>query len=69
MSAAMDLALREAAGEVLEDSCETAGNSNIWADRQKNRDQFGYDADEEVERWWARNHCLIDGPSVVNPRL
>ncbi|KAF9490643.1 FAD/NAD(P)-binding domain-containing protein [Pleurotus eryngii] len=69
MNTAMDLALRAAAGEVLDDSCETAGNSNIWADRQKNRDQFGYDADEEVERWWARNHGLIDTPVGVNPRL
>lgn len=30
-----------------------AGNSNQWADRRKNMEQFGYDADREVERWWV----------------
>ena len=29
------------------------GNSNQWADRRKNEEQFGYDADKEAERWWA----------------
>lgn len=28
------------------------GNSNQWADRRKNVEQFGYDADEEAEHWW-----------------
>ena len=27
------------------------GSMNQWADRRKNREQFGYDADEEAERW------------------
>ncbi|KAF8532324.1 hypothetical protein JB92DRAFT_2689044 [Gautieria morchelliformis] len=26
-----------------------------WAEKMKNRDQFGYDADEEVERWWKEH--------------
>lgn len=26
-----------------------------WAEKMKNLDQFGYDADEEVERWWKEN--------------
>jgi hypothetical protein len=26
-----------------------------WAEKMKNRDQFGYDADEEVERWGKEN--------------
>ena len=29
-----------------------AGNANQWADEDKNVVQFGYDADEAVERWW-----------------
>ena len=31
---------------------ENIENANQWADRQKNRKQYGYDADEEVEKWW-----------------
>ncbi|KDQ50635.1 hypothetical protein JAAARDRAFT_141673, partial [Jaapia argillacea MUCL 33604] len=31
------------------------GNPNQWADRKKNIVQFGYDADEEVEKWWEVN--------------
>ena len=29
------------------------GNSNQWADRAKNIEQFSYDADSEAERWWV----------------
>jgi hypothetical protein len=32
-----------------------ATERNRWAEKMKNRDQFGYDADEEVERWWKEN--------------
>jgi salicylate hydroxylase len=28
------------------------GNANQWADQVKNMRQFGYDADEEAEKWW-----------------
>ncbi|EJC98356.1 FAD/NAD-binding domain-containing protein [Fomitiporia mediterranea MF3/22] len=28
-------------------------NANQWADRKKNREQYGYDADLEVEQWWT----------------
>ncbi|TFK47446.1 FAD/NAD(P)-binding domain-containing protein [Heliocybe sulcata] len=31
------------------------GNANQWADKKKSALQFGYDADEEVERWWKEN--------------
>lgn len=31
---------------------KSEGNSNQWADRSKNIEQFGYDADAEAERWW-----------------
>lgn len=29
-------------------------NANQWADRKKNEEQFGYDADAEVEQWWSK---------------
>ena len=37
------------------DEGSTIGNPNQWADKEKNRVQFGYDADETAERWWAEN--------------
>ncbi|KAI5117861.1 hypothetical protein M0805_007704 [Coniferiporia weirii] len=40
-------------GKVADDAqFSGAGNSNQWADQRKNREQFGYDADAEAERWW-----------------
>ncbi|KAI0312297.1 FAD/NAD-P-binding domain-containing protein [Amylostereum chailletii] len=35
------------------------GNPNQWADRSKNRAQFGYDAEEEVNKWWGANGKTI----------
>ncbi|KZV70868.1 FAD/NAD-P-binding domain-containing protein [Peniophora sp. CONT] len=32
------------------------GNANQWADRTKSIAQFGYDADKEVDSWWAEHH-------------
>jgi hypothetical protein len=29
-----------------------AGNVNQWANKEKNTIQFGYDTDEEAEKWW-----------------
>ncbi len=31
---------------------EGEGSANQWADERKTEVQFGYDADEVVERWW-----------------
>ena len=45
-------AVRELDGEDGEDNMH-AGSANQWADRAKNAEQFGYDADAEAERWWA----------------
>ena len=40
-------------GERAEEAAELfEGNSNQWADRAKNVEQFSYDADVEAERWW-----------------
>jgi salicylate hydroxylase len=32
---------------------ESDGNQNQWADRKKSDMLFGYDADAEVDKWWA----------------
>lgn len=29
------------------------GGPNQWADKKKSNTLFGYDADKEVEKWWA----------------
>ena len=49
-----DAALRAAMAALLEGRPIPAqGNPNQWADREKNRKQFNYDAYAEVDRWWA----------------
>ncbi|KDQ50681.1 hypothetical protein JAAARDRAFT_41875 [Jaapia argillacea MUCL 33604] len=42
----------EIAKQVAREMEGNEGNPNQWADRKKNIVQFGYDADEEVEKWW-----------------
>jgi len=32
---------------------ESDGNQNQWADKKKSDELFGYDADAEVDKWWA----------------
>jgi len=49
---ARDDAMRAAMAAELEGDPIPDGNPNQWADRTKNRAQFDYDADAEVERWW-----------------
>ena len=34
------------------DADANADSPNQWADRAKNAEQFGYDADAEAGRWW-----------------
>ena len=51
MRAAMDVEFRLLAGEQLDVTLE--GSHNQWADRKKNAEQFGYDADAAADRWWA----------------
>ncbi|KAJ7177494.1 hypothetical protein C8R43DRAFT_1084622 [Mycena crocata] len=38
------------------------GNANMWADKQRNLEQFSYDADEAVNRWW-----LSEGAATLSP--
>ncbi|KAL0956818.1 hypothetical protein HGRIS_002929 [Hohenbuehelia grisea] len=56
MRAAMETALRQAAGEPLEEDDKTMGNANVWADKSKSKRQFSYDPDEEAEKW-----CQLNG--------
>ncbi|KAJ8596570.1 FAD/NAD(P)-binding domain-containing protein [Rhizopogon salebrosus TDB-379] len=58
MRAAIEDALRVARG--AKSTLASAGNANQWADKEKNRMQFGYDADEEAEKWWRdHGHTLV----------
>jgi len=58
MRAAIEDALRVARGETS--TLASAGNANQWADKEKTRMQFGYDADEEAEKWWREHgHTLV----------
>ncbi|KAI6046393.1 FAD/NAD(P)-binding domain-containing protein [Pisolithus marmoratus] len=57
MRAAMEDALRETRGDALvgNTNANTEGNTKQLEDNAKNAMQFGYDADEEAEKWW-REH-------------
>jgi salicylate hydroxylase len=53
MRAAMEESLRVARGEPR--THVLTGNANQWADKTKSDIQYGYDADEEAEKWWLAN--------------
>ncbi|KAG2119400.1 hypothetical protein DEU56DRAFT_121276 [Suillus clintonianus] len=53
MRVATEDAKRVARGE--QSTLALAGNANQWADKKKSDIQFGYDADEEAEKWWVAN--------------
>ncbi|KAJ7349588.1 hypothetical protein DFH08DRAFT_913811 [Mycena albidolilacea] len=36
-------------------------NANMWADKKKIFDQFSYDADEAVDRWWRVKGQALNG--------
>jgi salicylate hydroxylase len=58
MRAAIEDALRVARG--AKSTLASAGNANQWADKEKTRMQFGYNADEEAEKWWRdHGHTLV----------
>lgn len=63
MRISMEYALKEARGELTLN--DNVGNTNMWADRVKSDEQFSYDADEAVNRWWRQNGNLI----VVSSKL
>ena len=39
---------------------ESDGNQNQWADKKKSDELFGYDADAEVDKWWAAHRRELD---------
>lgn len=53
---ARDKSMKAAMVEILRDEKANddgyTENANMWADKKKNFDQFSYDADEAVDRWW-----------------
>ncbi|KAG2052590.1 FAD/NAD(P)-binding domain-containing protein [Suillus hirtellus] len=70
MRAAKEDALRVARGE--KSTYTLTGNSNQWADKTKSDIQFGYDADEEAEKWWLVNgkRLMALAPSIeLKPRV
>ena len=52
MRQAMETEFRMLKGEQVDEGMMD-GSYNQWADRKKNNEQFGYDADAEAEKWWA----------------
>lgn len=53
MRRAMEAELRLLDGEDVDIVAAGEGSYNQWADRKKNEEQFGYDADAAAEQWWA----------------
>ncbi|THG95500.1 hypothetical protein EW026_g6175 [Hermanssonia centrifuga] len=51
MRRAMEIEIRKINGEHVE--VDNEGCHNQWADRRKNEEQFGYDADVAAETWWT----------------
>jgi len=43
----------ELSGDTEASRNQLTGNQNQWADKTKNDPLFGYDADAEVDKWWA----------------
>lgn len=41
---------------------ESVGNQNQWADKKKSDILFGYDADREVDKWWAAHGKELEAP-------
>jgi salicylate hydroxylase len=50
----------ELSGDVEVLRRESVGNQNQWADRTKSDILFGYDADAEVEKWWATHRRELE---------
>lgn len=48
---------------------ESAGNQNQWADKAKSDILFGYDADAEVESWWATHRRELELLVPVRSKL
>ncbi|KAF7358161.1 FAD/NAD(P)-binding domain-containing protein [Mycena venus] len=54
----MRLAMVEILKGVNSSSDGHQGNANMWADREKNFEQFSYDPDEAVNLWWRGDDSI-----------
>jgi salicylate hydroxylase len=54
----------ELSGKTAELQRESGGNQNQWADKTKSDVLFGYDADAEVDRWWATHGRVSEVPAT-----
>jgi len=48
---------------------ESSGNQNQWADKTKSEILFGYDADAEVEEWWAAHGRELESLVPIRSKL
>lgn len=60
MKQAMEVALQEA--QEGEKGADCAGTENLWGDRKRTDNVFGYDADAAVDQWMKMNH--LGSPQV-----
>jgi hypothetical protein len=45
------------------------GNQNQWADKKKTDILFGYDADTEVDKWWATHGWGLEVEVLMRSKL
>ncbi|KAG1715764.1 hypothetical protein ID866_1388 [Astraeus odoratus] len=71
MREAMEDDLREARGEppLQVSKAGHKGNANQWADKAKSTIQYGYDADNEAEKWWREQGEKTIGPFGMLSKL
>ncbi|KAI6168788.1 FAD/NAD(P)-binding domain-containing protein [Pisolithus thermaeus] len=71
MRAAMEDALKQAGGEVFVSGTDTntKGNTEHRVNEKWIANQFGYDADEEAEKWWHQRGESEIGPLSVSSTL
>ena len=61
--------LLELSGNLKALQQESVGNQNQWADKTKNDILFGYDADAEVDKWWATHGRKLELDVFVRSKL
>lgn len=59
---------RELRKATMGDGDEGVEHANQWADKRKNDEAFGYDADEEAEKWWVENGAKLCAEAVSTAR-
>ncbi|KAK7014080.1 hypothetical protein VNI00_019429 [Paramarasmius palmivorus] len=43
---------------------EGSGNANLWADHQKNQEQYSFDGDRAVDDWWNYIRSVVPPPKL-----